>query len=287
MLVYGKVEAKNPRSKGRISERLLRIKTYLVISFLILSWSVMPIQGLQTSSIVVVSKGMIKGWELFYLENFETGELVPQGNITFHSEIVRSGETVYERVAELDSTIGYESIRSLRVFSLAEKGIRSYGFALTEIPPYRYLKWNMMIRFESLGNTVEPIEFELNIEEASKGKSTDLIFAYVPINVGVWDGSGGDQWTAYSPNGSWIEIGHHKLETGRWYNITATVDLSDNPAKDFVLTIDNEELNRIPRFNSGSLANYGDVMTAGVSIASYENITHYLNVDSFAIYIMP
>ena len=262
-------------------------QTYLITTLLIVSSLVMPILGLQTSSTIIASSGVIKYWELFYDENFETGELAPQGNISFYSEIVRSGETVYERVAELDSTIGYESARSYRLFSLAEKGTRSYGFALTEIPAHRHLKWSMMIRFESLGNTVEPIEFEINIEEASKGKSTDLIFAYVPTNVGIWDGSGGDQWTAYSPNGSWIEIGHHKLETGRWYNITATVDLSDNPTKDFVLTIDNEELARIPRFNSGSLANYADVLTAGVSIASYENMSHYLNVDNFAIYEMP
>jgi len=47
--------------KGRNSERLLRRKTYLVIPFLILTWLfVMPILGLQSSSLNISSQGMIK-----------------------------------------------------------------------------------------------------------------------------------------------------------------------------------------------------------------------------------
>jgi hypothetical protein len=228
--------------------------------------------------------GIISHWDPFVTESFELGYLWPQGDINFHSEVVKNGETNYVNVADIDSTIGNNSENSLRVYSLPEKGARSYAFIATEIPTNRYLKWEFVINFDALNDSIQPIEFEINIEEVSKSKSTDLVFAYVPIDNDIWQGSNGDQWTAYCPNSTWIELGHYKLETGKWYKITVIIDLSDVPTRDFVLSIDDNEIARIPRFNSGSLGNYADILTAGFSISSNENTSYCFHADDFSIF---
>ncbi|GAH15371.1 unnamed protein product [marine sediment metagenome] len=144
------------------------------------------------------------------------------------------------------------------------------------IPVNRYFKWEFMIRFGSLGNTVQPVEFEINIEEASQNTGTGFTMAYIPS-----DGT----WTYLSPDkSSWPQFTAYNLNVNQWYKMSVTVDLNVQPIEDFVFEINDVEVARIPALNSGVQAYYMDLLTIGTHIASQDGDVHYFHLDEVKLY---